>query len=313
MHHHIENFKSYPRWIKITLVVHGELLVAAITMAVMKDEDLIVLPIILVIFSLLYVSFGLFFSASLIAFLSSIFYIVTYTKWYFLNSGLIFMDLYLLDRNIIDLFFLDWRAQILFIIILITFSFEMMFLFNLANFRFHNLKHGLALFLVSIALVPFSLSTLAKAGETSDVQDVPWIQRFAPNIANFVASIYYQGLWIKTEPRSDWADTIKLKVKFDDRHAPWMASRKVNLFVILYESTFDPQHIGIESGRRRASEILRPEKGLSGPLLVPAYAGGTWLTEFALMTGQTPLAFGANAYNLNTVLEGRLRSGVTDG
>ena len=295
------------------LIVNAELLVAATTLALMKDEPLIVLPPILFVLAIFYIFFGAFFAVSTIAFLSSMFYLVTYSKWYFLNAGVIFMDFYLIDINIIELFFMDWRVANIIIVIFIIFFIEIVFLIRVVNFRFHNLKLGLVLFFASAVLMPFSLSTLAKAGETGDAHNVPWILGFKPSIANFVASIYYQGLWVKTEPRADWADKIQRKRDFSKGHGPSMASRKINLFVILYESTFDPLHIGGESGRRLTSEILRPKKGLSGPLFVPVYGGGTWATEFALMTGQTPLAFGANAYNLNSVLEGKLRGGVTDG
>ena len=59
------------------------------------------------------------------------------------------------------------------------------------------------------------------------------------------------------------------------------------------------------------SEIITPERGKWGKLYSPIYGGGSWLAEFSLVTGQSPFAFGADAFVLQYLLAGRLQTSLS--
>jgi len=70
-----------------------------------------------------------------------------------------------------------------------------------------------------------------------------------------------------------------------------------DIIVIQHESIFDPRVYGlpVEPG---VEAFLSPENGLHGSLNVDIFGGGSWQSEFSLLTGLSSASFGSSAYFL---------------
>ncbi|MGN6118010.1 MAG: sulfatase-like hydrolase/transferase [Nitrobacter sp.] len=70
-----------------------------------------------------------------------------------------------------------------------------------------------------------------------------------------------------------------------------------DIIVIQHESIFDPRIYGlpVEPG---VAAFLSPERGSYGSLHVDIFGGGSWQSEFSLLTGLSSASFGSNAYYL---------------
>jgi hypothetical protein len=70
-----------------------------------------------------------------------------------------------------------------------------------------------------------------------------------------------------------------------------------DIIVIQHESVFDPRLFGLPV-EPIVEEFLSPAKGLHGSLNVDIFGGGSWQSEFSLLTGLSSASFGSNAYFL---------------
>ncbi len=70
---------------------------------------------------------------------------------------------------------------------------------------------------------------------------------------------------------------------------------KPDILVIQHESVFDPRLYGLPVGPEIA-EFLSPTDAISGTLNVDIYGGGSWQSEFSLLTGLSSASFGPDAY-----------------
>ncbi|MEO6381208.1 MAG: sulfatase-like hydrolase/transferase [Nitrobacter sp.] len=70
-----------------------------------------------------------------------------------------------------------------------------------------------------------------------------------------------------------------------------------DIIVIQHESIFDPRTYGlpVEPG---VAAFLSPAHGCYGSLNVDIFGGGSWQSEFSLLTGLSSASFGSNAYYL---------------
>jgi hypothetical protein len=70
-----------------------------------------------------------------------------------------------------------------------------------------------------------------------------------------------------------------------------------DIIVIQHESIFDPRTYGlpVEPG---VAAFLSPQHGAYGSLNVDIFGGGSWQSEFSLLTGLSSASFGSNAYYL---------------
>jgi hypothetical protein len=70
-----------------------------------------------------------------------------------------------------------------------------------------------------------------------------------------------------------------------------------DIIVIQHESIFDPRVYGlpVEAG---VDAFLSPKNGCFGTLNVDIFGGGSWQSEFSLLTGLSSASFGSNAYFL---------------
>lgn len=70
-----------------------------------------------------------------------------------------------------------------------------------------------------------------------------------------------------------------------------------DIIVIQHESVFDPRVYGLPV-EPMVEGFLSPENGLHGSLNVDIFGGGSWQSEFSLMTGLSSASFGSSAYFL---------------
>ena len=82
-----------------------------------------------------------------------------------------------------------------------------------------------------------------------------------------------------------------------------------DIIVIQHESVFDPRIFGLPL-ERSVESFLSPENGLHGRLNVDIFGGGSWQSEFSLLTGLSSASFGSNAYFLFQRGAGRFHSSL---
>jgi phosphoglycerol transferase MdoB-like AlkP superfamily enzyme len=70
-----------------------------------------------------------------------------------------------------------------------------------------------------------------------------------------------------------------------------------DIIVIQHESIFDPRVFGLPV-EPTVEALLSPKNGLYGTLNVDIFGGGSWQSEFSLLTGLSSASFGSNAYFL---------------
>ena len=70
-----------------------------------------------------------------------------------------------------------------------------------------------------------------------------------------------------------------------------------DIIVIQHESIFDPRVYGLPV-EPMVEALLSPQQGLHGSLNVDIFGGGSWQSEFSLLTGLSSASFGSDAYYL---------------
>ncbi len=79
--------------------------------------------------------------------------------------------------------------------------------------------------------------------------------------------------------------------------APGRCARMPDILVIQHESVFDPRVYGLPVDDDVAA-FLSPAGGINGTLNVDIFGGGSWQSEFSLVTGLSSMSFGNDAYFL---------------
>ena len=82
-----------------------------------------------------------------------------------------------------------------------------------------------------------------------------------------------------------------------------------DIIVIQHESIFDPRIFGLPV-EPIVESFLSPKNGLYGNLNVDIFGGGSWQSEFSLLTGLSSASFGSNAYFLFKRGAGRFHSSL---
>jgi hypothetical protein len=78
---------------------------------------------------------------------------------------------------------------------------------------------------------------------------------------------------------------------------PGRASHQPDILVVQHESLFDPRIFGLPV-EPEIERFLSPPAGRSGRLHVEIYGGGSWQTEFSMLTGLSSRSFGPDSYFL---------------
>jgi hypothetical protein len=84
-----------------------------------------------------------------------------------------------------------------------------------------------------------------------------------------------------------------------------------DIIVIQHESIFDPRVYGLPV-EPTVEAFLSPANGLYGNLNVDIFGGGSWQSEFSLLTGLSSASFGSNAYFLFKRGVGRFHNSLPD-
>lgn len=82
-----------------------------------------------------------------------------------------------------------------------------------------------------------------------------------------------------------------------------------DIIVIQHESIFDPRLYGLPV-EPLVEAFLSPQGALHGTLNVDIFGGGSWQSEFSLLTGLSSASFGSNAYFLFKRGVGRFRNSL---
>ena len=82
-----------------------------------------------------------------------------------------------------------------------------------------------------------------------------------------------------------------------------------DIIVIQHESIFDPRIFGLPVDPA-VEAFLSPSNGLHGILNVDIFGGGSWQSEFSLLTGLSSASFGSNAYHLFKQGAGRFHNAL---
>ena len=82
-----------------------------------------------------------------------------------------------------------------------------------------------------------------------------------------------------------------------------------DIIVIQHESVFDPRIFGLPV-EPTVEAFLSPPDGESGRLNVDIFGGGSWQSEFSLLTGLSSASFGSSAYYLFKKGAGRFHSSL---
>jgi Sulfatase len=82
-----------------------------------------------------------------------------------------------------------------------------------------------------------------------------------------------------------------------------------DIVVIQHESIFDPRVYGLPI-EPTVEALLSPENGLHGILNADIFGGGSWQSEFSLLTGLSSASFGSNAYYLFKQGAGRFHNSL---
>jgi len=92
---------------------------------------------------------------------------------------------------------------------------------------------------------------------------------------------------------------------------PGRSAVRPDIIIIQHESIFDPRLYGLPV-EPVVEEFLTPQRGLSGRLNVDIFGGGSWQSEFSLLTGLSSASFGSNAYFLFQRGVGRFHNTLPD-
>lgn len=82
-----------------------------------------------------------------------------------------------------------------------------------------------------------------------------------------------------------------------------------DIIVIQHESIFDPRIFGLPV-EPIVEEFLSPANGLHGSLNVDIFGGGSWQSEFSLLTGLSSASFGSSSYYIFKRGAGRFHSSL---
>ena len=84
-----------------------------------------------------------------------------------------------------------------------------------------------------------------------------------------------------------------------------------DIIIIQHESIFDPRVYGLPI-EPTVEALLSPANGLYGSLNVDIFGGGSWQSEFSVLTGLSSASFGSNAYFLFKRGVGRFHNSLPD-
>jgi hypothetical protein len=156
--------------------------------------------------------------------------------------------------------------------------------------------------LLSLALIGFTIVAMAKGASARES-----LTEQRCFYSTFVASLIDPASWRQFGglAMSDIADEpLPLR-----RALPARATVFPDFIVIQHESIFDPRTFGLPV-EPSVEALLSPTQGRHGRLNVDIFGGGSWQSEFSLLTGLSSASFGSNAYYLFKKGAGRFHTSL---
>lgn len=201
------------------------------------------------------------------------------------------LDRYLLESNIFVLAYNDWRVATAAIVILggIAYYFWTLVRGRGVFTRFE--KVGASLLVAFWAFFAFQVAA-------SDLDFLLTDENHTPTVRTFVKSMIVPGAKLTL------ADEDENDVRLSLRSLGAPKDGKPDLFFILQELTFDPRMVEPEY---EPHTLFSRHLPLSGPLKVHTFGGGTWLSEFSLVTQIRPQEFGDGGWYVFHQLPGRIK------
>jgi len=234
------------------------------------------------------------FSLLAIASLPSLFLIfLSVVKVQLTGLPLSILDRFLIDSNVLVLAYNDWRVAVATIVIAcgILYYFWILLSGRGKFTRFETVGAG-----VLVAFWAFFAVKIA----VSDLDFLLTDENHQPTVRTFVKSMIVPGARLALAADDDDGDDVRLSLR--SLGAP--KDGKPDLFFVLQESTFDPRMIEPEY---EPHTLFSRHLPLSGPLKVHTFGGGTWLTEFSLVTQMRPQEFGDGGWYVFHQLPGRIK------
>jgi hypothetical protein len=117
-------------------------------------------------------------------------------------------------------------------------------------------------------------------------------------LSSFMASLIDISSWWRTDSLRfiDIAnDPLDIRIGVPTGKRTDEPAGRPDLMMIQHESVFDPRIFGLPIDADIA-RFFSPSTGLSGQLNVEIYGGGSWQTEFSMLTGLSARSFGADSY-----------------
>lgn len=201
------------------------------------------------------------------------------------------LDRFLVDSNIFVLAYNDFRVAIATVVIVCGIVYYLWALLSGRGpfTRFEKVGAGL--------LVTFWAFFAVKVA-TSDLDFLLTDENNEPTVRTFVKSLIVPGAHLAL------ADEDESEVRLSLRQLGAPEGGKPDLYFVLQESTFDPRMVEPEY---EPHTLFSRHLPLSGPLRVHTFGGGTWLTEFSLVTQMRPQEFGDGGWYVFHQLPGRIK------
>ena len=156
--------------------------------------------------------------------------------------------------------------------------------------------------LLSLALIGFTIVAMAKGASAREslTERRCFYSTFVASLIDPASWRQFGGLAI-----SDIADQpLPLR-----RALPARATVFPDIIVIQHKSIFDPRTFGLPV-EPSVEALLSPAQGRHGRLNVDIFGGGSWQSEFSLLTGLSSASFGSSAYYLFKKGAGRFHTSL---
>jgi hypothetical protein len=138
-----------------------------------------------------------------------------------------------------------------------------------------------------------------------------------PFIFGFNASSLFMSLWnvpslVGRLPLAEKLDTIQTAGKLPDTVECGAETNKADFYLVLSESQTSPEVFPELNIPAHIADTFRSGDGQIKPMYVETFGGGTWMSNFSVLTGLSSADFGWQAPYVNQILEGKIRGALPE-